>query len=461
MKKRIFAFLSMIAILAVFAIPTYATDPVAINGYSDTLVEAVDLTDVPDIKALSADISTYAAGTAWKITDAAGLQAFSTVSNTSDTYTFLGKTVYLANDIDMKGVDDFVPICYNTGFGQAYVTAFNGGIRFSGLFDGQGHTIRNLVVTNTDDDCCNLGLFGAVRSGAIINLVLDSTCSFTYTGTSKKVNVGSVAGLMFAFGSDGVKSALADEDAAEVSCAVVNVKSSANVALNPTNGYDVNDKGPFVGGLVGYLGAATNYYKVIKNCTYTGEVSGTNVRACGGIFGCWVEGRKLLIKNCAFAGKNLATSYKGWKNNIHGSGGTYTNVNNISAPRFFVKAYQKASAGDGAFSLRFSTLIDSVDNYDEIGIRLTVTDSTGAVVKSTTQIVNSVYTSIRAKVDGEDVVYTASELGGTYIACLTLTDIPDDLGVLNFRIETYAIMSDGTSLSLDQATVSFNGSTQI
>lgn len=451
MKKRILAFLCMIAILAVFAIPTYA-DPVTSNGYSETLVQKVDLTDVPDIKTLSENLSTYASGSAWKITDAAGLQAFSTISNTSDAYTFSGKTVYLANDIDMKGVNDFAPIANNTGIG-AFVTAFNGGIRFCGIFDGQGHTIRNLVITSDASDCRAVALFGAIRGGGVQNLVIDSTCSFTYTGTSSYALVASVAGLVYAYGDTGAKAAWADDSAAEVNAAIINVKSGAAVHSSMM----------YAGGIFASSGSQTGYFIMCRNCTYTGKISGSVVGG-GGIYGCWTETRNLLCKNCVFAGDRselTSSNGKNWITDIYGQGKPTKSENNIRFTRFFVKAYQKASSVDGTFSLRFSTLIGSVENLNEIGIRLTVTDSTGTVVKSTTQPINRVYTSIAATVNGEPVTYTASELGGTYIACLTLTDIPDNLGILHFCIETYAITAEGTSLVLDQATVSFNGSTQI
>ena len=44
-------------------------------------------------------------------------------------------------------------------------------------FDGQGHTISNLVVNSTSYECT--GLFGCISGAIIRNVVLDSSCSFT------------------------------------------------------------------------------------------------------------------------------------------------------------------------------------------------------------------------------------------------------------------------------------------
>lgn len=317
MKKTLCLFLTGILILALIAVPAFADDTV---GYSESAVQAADLSAVADIKTLTSE--NYGTISEWKITDAAGLQKLSVTCNTSETYHFKDKTIYLANDIDMSGITDFAPIAYNSAFGTAFVTAFNGGIRFSGIFDGQGHTIRNLVMKSSASDCTAVALFGAVRGGCIRNLVIDGSCSFSYTGSSPKANVASVVGLMFASGADGAKPDWADSNASEITVMVENVRSSAIVSLNYSgDGY----KG-YAGGLVGYIGAGTGYYAAIRNCSFLGVVSG-GATGVGGIYACWMEGgRNLLCKNNLMQGK---LSVKGtYVHDIYGQGIATAHLNN-------------------------------------------------------------------------------------------------------------------------------------
>ena len=123
---------------------------------------------------------------------------------------------------------------------------------------------------------------------------------------------------------------------------------------------------------------------------------------------------------------------------------------------------QLADTGTGIFSVRFLSVLENVNtkDYEEVGILLTVTDSTGTVIKSTRHTIHTVYTSVNAG----GVIKTATELGGKYVAAVKLVNIPANLGVLNFNVETYVITSRSTGkvpLVLDRASVSFNGSTLI
>ena len=97
----------------------------------------------------------------------------------------LSAQAVLTADIDMTGINHS-PIC-------RYLKE-DGGIRdtykFAGTFDGQFHTISNLVIDRPDDEV--LGLFGFVRGNAkIMNIILDKTCSIR-----GKNRVGSIIGLI-------------------------------------------------------------------------------------------------------------------------------------------------------------------------------------------------------------------------------------------------------------------------
>ena len=70
--------------------------------------------------------------------------------------------VVLQNDIDMGGVKGFVPI-----------GNYDGEFYFKGIFDGRGHTIRNLRIT-PECGSVNNGLFG-ILDGIICNLTIEDS----------------------------------------------------------------------------------------------------------------------------------------------------------------------------------------------------------------------------------------------------------------------------------------------
>ena len=91
----------------------------------------------------------------------------------------------LTADIDLAGIDH-APIGRYTNESGAVIDTY----KFAGKFDGQFHTISNLVIDRPDDEA--LGLFGFVRGNAKIkNIILDSTCS-----VRGKNRIGSIIGLI-------------------------------------------------------------------------------------------------------------------------------------------------------------------------------------------------------------------------------------------------------------------------
>lgn len=141
----------------------------------------------------------------------------------------------LTTDIDM------------TGKGGAYTPIGTNDHRYAGTFDGQKHSIKNLVI---DTGNSNIGLFGYLANGATIkNLIIDSTCSFR--GLTK---VGGIAG--YARGGGTVT--------------LTNVINMANVAC--TGGSTGNE-----GNAAGLIACVTdNTILIAKNCANTGTVGGQN-----------------------------------------------------------------------------------------------------------------------------------------------------------------------------------------
>ena len=97
----------------------------------------------------------------------------------------LNAQAVLTADIDMTGIDH-APIGRYTNESGTVIDTY----KFSGKFNGQFHTISNLVIDRPDDEA--LGLFGFVRGNAKIkNIIMDATCSI-----NGKNRVGSIIGLI-------------------------------------------------------------------------------------------------------------------------------------------------------------------------------------------------------------------------------------------------------------------------
>lgn len=87
--------------------------------------------------------------------------------NCTDVNSFTGETFRMANDIDMMLVP-FTPIGGNDSNSTDNNTASKG---FSGTFDGNGHTVKNLNIVTANN---NVGFFGVVRGGTVKNLKLSA-----------------------------------------------------------------------------------------------------------------------------------------------------------------------------------------------------------------------------------------------------------------------------------------------
>lgn len=176
----------------------------------------------------------YDTTTTFYIDSAADLKAFEKSVNESGK-TFIGKTVVLNTGIDLNS-QTWTPI------GQT------GATQFLGTFDGNGHTIKNLTVNNTDEGGnCSSGLFGWLNAATVKNLTVDTA---RVTGHH---NVGVIAGYLEIAGCT------------IENCQVKNATISCTSANSEANG----DK---CGGIVGHAG---NAGVSVKDCT----VSNTTISA--------------------------------------------------------------------------------------------------------------------------------------------------------------------------------------
>ena len=207
------------------------------------------------------------------------------ISNVSELATFRdlvndGETdayAVLTADIDLGG-DANEASTWWTPIGCDYSS------RFSGVFDGKGHTVKGLYV---DDDLEYAGLFGCVGSGGTVK-------NLNVEGTVKNANNSGKAGVVAGENKGTVENCrsagtVSGQDAGGV------VGSNDGTVKNCRNAAAVSGSGSSsdVGGVVGSNDGT------VESCRNTGTVSGTN--NVGGVVGN-NYGDAATVKNCCNTG---------------------------------------------------------------------------------------------------------------------------------------------------------------
>ncbi len=182
-----------------------------------------------------------------RISNVEELKAFRDAVNTADK-TVTSKNVLLVADLDLSGEENWTPI--------GNLVAYSGQ-SFDGVFDGNGHTIKNVTVVDQTPKHAVAGLFGSVVNGTIKNLTVEN------------VNLTSshYAGGIVAYTSNGPTIE---------NCRVI----GGTITSVPEKLGDEYDNGDKVGGIFGYATAGST----INNCT----VDGLTIKAyrdMGGIAG--------------------------------------------------------------------------------------------------------------------------------------------------------------------------------
>lgn len=182
------------------------------------------------------------------ISTADELAGLAVIANTE--HQFGGKTVKLGADIDLEN-QEWTPIGIwddSSDFPEC----------FSGVFDGQGHTISNLYISN--DSLSYVGLFGFASEATISNLTL---VNVNVTGTNTDSEYGIDVGALVGFFDGGS----APEQTIITNCSVIGGTVSSISEMSR------------VGGLVG----STRYGPEISQCYAEVRVIGDSV--VGGIVG--------------------------------------------------------------------------------------------------------------------------------------------------------------------------------
>ena len=280
--------------------------------------------------------------------DSDGVKALSNLVN-SGTST-KNTTFALAADVDLNN-EPFTPIG-------------NGSTPFLGTFDGNNNTISNLTISEGNDSFAGLfGQAGGTQGNATIkNLKIDGATITAPLDWSMNTAIGTVAGLFFTGVLDNVEvsnanisgnakyvgglvgygylkiknSYFSGEIAPEVTSAdiggIIGMQNGGPIENCYVNGIiNPNLHCTFAGGIVGF-GNGSEGAKLIKNCYFTGEVSGNpgagkgipeNAVNCAGIVGfgygvtannCYVDGsvtrNQMIVANCTGDYGNSNEMYK-------------------------------------------------------------------------------------------------------------------------------------------------------
>ena len=481
-------------------------------GYDYTTVVKKDLSSVASIQTLTPSN----AAREYKIETPADLVYLSNYVNgaiydgtnkVSDAKAALyGYTIYLANNLDMTDVDmDAIGSVYNV----ADVTAWpkNTVQYFAGTFDGQGYTIDNLKLTS-DITAGNvyLGLFGALRSATVKNVVLGAGCEISYDG-SLNAYVGAIAGMChsveannafktaYGFGTtSGNVGFFTDVPMSSVincySAATVTAKGEAggivglidvmsNVLPGGTIAYCTNvgkvtatkyaggivgrdDRSLNVvncrnagtlegttgaGGIVGIYNPNNGMNAVITNCVNNGTIGGNGY--VGGLVGNKIE-TKSAVANCVnYANvKAIGAVKDGSDESIHGNSQAYGTTDTDWTSVKFVGVQTKK--GTNGYDVRFLATVNDLTAVTTAGFQIEIT------YNGTTKVIDPMYAAYAfdsvyfETENGKDTAY-AGAYNGIYFVSAVITDIPNDANVVfNVKtIENGVTAAEGVNLTLN------------
>ena len=285
--------------------------------------------------------------------------------------TFLGKTVKLSNDVDLRNIP-WTPI------GRIGVSSTDFDYSFKGTFDGQGHTVSNLKVSNTGW----AGLFGIAYKATIQNVKVSGA-----TIESNRM-AGAIVGQLYG--------------------SIDNChEADADITVTPNAVKDGYDNGDKVGGIVGWLGDNNNNH-TLKNSSAT-DVSITAYRDIGAIAGyvawsttisgCKVEKATLTSdQTVGYYGQKDANVNAIWgRNSVSGTGVGVIAENNTETD---VTILVKKAVGDaaelkealetgGEWYLANDIVLDADDTIMAPAGKTTVLNLNGKTVAATSDAVGS------------------------------------------------------------------------
>ena len=247
-----------------------------------------EFVDETDIWNGTADSSWYDdSKDSFSLTDPAQLAGLSELVNNGNDMS--GKTFVLKNDIYLNSdrlIQKFVPIA-----------KMSSKMKFSGMFDGNGHTIYRLY-RREDDDSTEGGLFGTIgKYGVVKNLKIDQSYVCQDSGVFAAANYGTI---MFC------------ENMGKITSATTELTYTGGiVGKNFSMIYGCANKGRVVGysGLTGGIaGFNSSIQGCIKCCYNFGEVRGGGF-SVGGILG--YNTSTATVEDCCNMGNVIGTAGSG------------------------------------------------------------------------------------------------------------------------------------------------------
>ena len=317
---------------------------------------------------------------------------------------------------------------------------------YTGVFDGNGHTISNLVVEGGSNS--NIGLFGNTQNGEIKNLIVENA------KVSGRLNVGVVAGTPYTskytditvkghvevngmayVGAVGGKNAYADW-----TNITVNVDGTSYVNANSVeNGTAYRT---YVGGVCGFNGEGSHTF---KNITSNIDVKGSTCDV-GGLFGIAHYGNK--FENCVCTGdvEIYAAADADEAQEIGGIAGVWHNQTGYTVEFTNCSFTGTLKTNIEGFDLSGKTLVGAAYSATGTG-KLIINGATAvATAKQLAEAVKNGATNLYL-LDGEYDVYGC---GGK---TLTLS------GSKNAVLKVMNEGEDGCDSGFDSSTVTFNGLT--
>lgn len=303
------------------------------------------------------------------------MQTAASYNTTANRYNFNGIYLKMMNDIDMAGVEGFY------GIGQALptVASSNSTYTFAGVFDGNGHTIKNLKMQGETYDATTgavqstganksrqyFGLFGTLAATAkISNLTIDESCVISSYGY-----VGGIAGY------------------AKAGAVIENCVNKANITCYYRYG----------GGVVAYIEKCA-----VNNCVNYGEVHNVN-DYCGGVVG--YEKASGEIQNCTNYGKVTGDgSYVGGITSYSEASAVVNKCVNYAD----VLSKKSYAAGITSYAKEVTT-ISSCTNYGNV---TTIAQYAGGIVAYSTRSASQTATKITRCYNSGTVTCNYSYAGG-------------------------------------------------
>ena len=236
------------------------------------------------------------------ISSASQLIEFATAVNTGislEPWLDENEEVVLLTDIDMTG-HQWTPIGNLRGstFSNGATTLGSDGHAFTGVFNGNGHSIRNLAMSTDAEQC--FGLFGVCSSATVKNLVIDTSCTLQVTneGMTSACAYGFIAGLIYQStienvtvhgtvleslinkGSSKFMGTVAGIAGYSYASTVSHCTFAGTIKHVRSNMYD-NSVGSGTAGIIGFSRGSSSVPTTIENCVNSGYIYAETNRVAG------------------------------------------------------------------------------------------------------------------------------------------------------------------------------------